>query len=107
VEWVLSDPVRRSWCADWGAWILWSRKRELYLAGVESFLRSGKADDLRGAWRGKHPTDDQLELIAILCELDGDDPPPDPTRGEAFDWIRERAGTPRYRVGPPLPEDWL
>ena len=107
VRWILADEGRREWCAGWGAWVLWDRKRALYIAAVQSFIDSGKADDPAAAWRSKHPTDDQLELIATLCELDRVAPPEDPNRGEAFEWIREHAGNPRYRAGPALPEGWL
>lgn len=107
VRWILADEDRREWCAAWGAWVFWDRKRELYEAAVQSFLDSGKADDPGATWRSKFPTDDQLELIATLCELDRVAPPEDPNRGEAFEWIRERSGNPRYRAGPVLPEDWL
>jgi hypothetical protein len=104
---ILSDQDRREWFHAWGSWVLWHRRRELYQASVQSFLDSGKADDPVASWRAKPPTDDQLELIAVLTELDRVDGPEDPTRGDAFDWIRERAGNPRYRSGPPLPDHWL
>ncbi|MEO7178763.1 MAG: hypothetical protein ABIW83_07955 [Allosphingosinicella sp.] len=108
IEFILAEDDRRAWFRAWGAWVLWDRRRSLYEASVQSFLDSGKADDPKAAWRSKPPTDDQIELIEILCELENETPPPDPNRGEAFEWIRERAGNPRYRrTGPPLPEDWL
>jgi len=107
IGFVMAEPARREWFKAWGMWVLWDRRRALYEASVQSFLDSGKADDPEASWRAKHPTDDQIELIHSLCDLDGETPPTELTRGEAFEWIRVRAGNPRYRSGPPLPEDWL
>jgi hypothetical protein len=106
VEAILAEPFRRNWCRRWGEVVTWERNRDLYLATVESFLKSGKADDPKARWRSKHPTSDQLELIDTICTLTSLAPPEHPNRGEAFEWIRREGGNPRYWEPPAQPPKW-
>lgn len=103
---ILRDPERGEWCRQWGRRIWWERSRALYEAELQSFIASGKADDPKARWRSRHPTKEQLYLIATICTLLEIEAPSDLTRGEAFEWIRSQGGNPRFQQGPDRPPVW-
>lgn len=99
---VLADEARAGWCEQWGRILHWRHRKALYDAAVQSFVDSGRAGP-REPWRRKDVTDDQAALIAMLVTILGEPVPKLATRGEAFDWIRERGGNPLYWREPSLP----
>lgn len=103
---ILSDAARTEWCRQWGRRIWWERSRALYEAELQSFIASGKADDPKARWRARHPTKEQLYLIATICTLLEIEAPSELTRGEAFEWIRSQGGNPRFRSTPDQPPPW-
>jgi hypothetical protein len=100
---ILEDPGRREWCRQWGGWFWWEHNHALYQAEVGSFLASRKADTPNAKWRSRPATSEQLYLIETISSLLGCETPADLDRGEAFDWIREKGGNPRYWAPPSRP----
>lgn len=102
---ILADPERRAFCRQWGRILQWRYRKPLYDAAVTSFIESGRTGP-KEKWRKHDASDDQLALIAKLCDL-LEEPLPDlRTKGSAFDWIRERGGNPEYWIQPELPDEW-
>lgn len=104
IEAVLADEHRRGWCAQWGRILQWRYRKPLYDAAVQSFIDSGRTG-LDEPWRAHDITQDQHSLILTLADLRGEPIPDIRTRGEAFEWIRERGGNPTYWAEPALPPD--
>ena len=102
---ILAEPERRAFCRQWGRILQWRYRKPVYDAAVTSFVESGLTGP-KEKWRKHDASDDQMALIAKLCEL-LDEPLPDlKTKGEAFDWIYERGGNPEYWAEPETPQGW-
>lgn len=102
---ILADPERRAFCRQWGRILQWRYRKPIYDAAVTSFIESGRTGP-KEKWRKHDVSDDQLALIAKLCDL-LEEPLPDlRTKGEAFEWIYARAGNPEYWAEPDIPQAW-
>ncbi|NNM76508.1 hypothetical protein HJG53_06275 [Sphingomonas sp. ID1715] len=105
VRTAIADEKRADWCRAWGEYRWKAYKRPIYDAAVTSFLESGRTGEAE-AWRSRDITDDQADIIQDICEA-ADVPLPDlNTRGEAFEWIREKGGNPAYWDEPEQPPEW-
>ena len=102
---VLADPERLAYCQQWGRILQWRYCKPLYDASVTSFIQSGRTGP-KERWRKHDVSDDQAALIRKLCEILGEPLPPLMTKGEAFDWIYERGGNPKYWAEPEMPSTW-
>lgn len=102
---LLADPDRSAFCRQWGRILQWRYRKPVYDAAVTSFIESGRTG-LKEKWRKHDASDDQMSLIAKLCDLLEEPPPNLRTKGEAFDWIHERGGNPEYWAEPAIPEAW-
>lgn len=88
---------------EWGEW-----SRRVWLAGLYwdqtvAFLQSKKGSDPKEAWRKEPLTAEQAYLAGEIGRICRQEVPPFPTRGDAFEWIKERGGNPRFRVLPLKP----
>lgn len=88
----------------WGVWSRWCWLKSLYLQETELFLASPAGQDPKAGWRRKAPTAKQTYLIAQICTDLQKDGQTFATRGEAFDWIREQGGNPKFKVEPAKPD---
>ena len=102
IRWIFEDPAKLAWCAQWGRILQWRYRKPLYDAEVARFERSGKLGE-HEPWRRKPVTIGQEGLMQTLADILGEPIPEPKTRGEAFEWIRERAGNPTYWQEPALP----
>ena len=104
---ILDDKKRAARCSEWGRHLAWTQMRELYQAEVEGFLRSEKAGQKSG-WRRDAITAAQQYLINEICKIENIENPKILKKGQAFEWLRERGGNPRYQARPsPIPLDRL
>ena len=102
---IIADVERRAFCRQWGRILQWRYRKPVYDAAVTSFIESGRAGP-KEKWRKHVASDDQIALIAKLCEL-LDEPLPDlKTKGDAFEWIYQRGGNPEYWAEPEMPGAW-
>lgn len=99
---ILADPIRLTWCRQWGRILQWRRLKALYTQEVERFLSTGPIDP-HASWRRKPISIGQQALIAKLCELLRVHDPNLKDRGEAFEWLQMHGGNPSYWHEPPLP----
>ena len=88
----------------WGVWSRWHWLRALHIEETETFLRSQAGRDPKAAWRRKPPTVNQTYLIEQICLDLQVELPRFRTRGEAFNWIEEMGGNPRYLSEPGRPD---
>lgn len=102
---ILADPERRAFCRQWGRILQWRYRKPVYDAAVTSFIEAGRTGP-KERWRKHEASDDQLALIAKLCDLLDEPMPKRMTKGEAFDWIYERGGNPGYWAEPETPQAW-
>lgn len=103
IEKIFDDDRRAERCAEWGRYLSWASMRTLYEAEVTSFIASGKAGKEQ-QWRRDPVSSKQFYLIAQICKLEGIANPNIAKKGNAFDWLYERDGNPRYFKRPaPLP----
>ena len=102
VRLALKGEERRAFCRQWGRIIEWRYRMPLYRSSVAKFIRSGKAGP-EASWRTLHVTEDQMHLIRVLTRLLDEEAPELQTRGEAFEWILDRGGNPKYWLEPSLP----
>lgn len=84
-------------------WVRWNWLCELYVAETATFLESPAGRDPKARWRGKAPTAEQTYIAAQICLDLQLEPRSFATRGEAFDWIQEQGGNPRFWVEPSKP----
>lgn len=103
---ITARPDRQEWLKRWGVCIRFERNHALYMAGFQSFFDSGKADDPDQSWRRKPVSADQRRLIALICDLRDLPLPTMTNRGEAFEWICNEGGNPRFWAPPEQPEAW-
>lgn len=100
---ILDDKERAGRCAEWGQHLAWSRMRQLYEAEVNAFISSEKCGP-KARWRRDPITAAQNYLISEICKLDSIENPTLTKKGQAFDWLRERGGNPRFLARPaPMP----
>lgn len=79
-----------------GGALRWEKNSALYFAEVEKFASSAKAQNPNAAWRKKSPTRNQIYLISEVVRCFDLSPPAICTRGEAFEWLYEHGGNPRF-----------
>lgn len=102
---IVVDPERCDFCRQWGRILEWRHRKPLYDAAVTSFILSGKTGS-QERWRRHDISEDQMALVAKLCDLLSEPLPDLMTKGEAFDWIYERGGNPDYWTEPQIPDEW-
>lgn len=102
---VVSKPGRFGWCREWGNYHWRLHNKRAYDAAVTSFIEAGRTG-AKERWRKHDASDDQIALIAKLCDLLGEPLPKRLTKGEAFDWIYERGGNPAHWREPTEPAEW-
>jgi hypothetical protein len=105
---VLTQPEVSEWARAEGRYLQWERLALLRKQETDAFKASAAfANPER--WRPKSPKREQMHIIAEICRLT-DTPRPDiKTRGEAFDFIDQANGNPRFWVAPirlPKPKNW-
>lgn len=105
IERIFADPERHAFCRQWGRILQWRYRKPLYDGAVTSFIESGRTGR-KEKWRQHDASDDQLALIAKLCDLLNEPMPKRMKKGEAFDWIHERGGNPAYWAEPEIPQGW-
>ena len=93
---ILSDANISAPFREQGALLRWEWHRHLYHAEVDAFSQSGAALNPRAAWRRKPPTSRQLYLISEAIRAFELDPPTVTNRGEAYEWLRQIGGNPRF-----------
>lgn len=101
---VLSDSEAGESLRDEGVWQSWNRLAEIYRKETEEFQRSREGRDPSQKWRSKKPSCNQTYIIAQICDLLQLEVRQFATRGEAFDWIRDRQGNPRFNKAPLRPD---
>src|SRR5690606_31233929 len=87
----------------WGEWSRWHWLSELVNRETNVFLASEKGRDPRQRWRSEEPTLNQEYLLLEIARIGGLIAPKLSTRGDAFEWIRDQGGNPRFRNPPPSP----
>lgn len=92
------------WAHAKGTWLQWKRLQALYSHEVEAFRRSDAFG--RPGWRSKNISSAQHYLIGEICRIAGLDRPSLVNRGQAFTFISEQGGNPRFWVEPALPSAW-
>lgn len=102
---VVSKPGRLGWCREWGNYHWRLHNKRAYDAAVTSFIETGPTGAKEG-WRKHDASDDQIALIAKLCDLLNEPQPKRMTKGEAFEWIYERGGNPAHWHEPAEPAEW-
>jgi len=100
----LTDPLAVEWARAQGTWLQWKRLEAIYRQEVEEF-RSSDAFR-RSGWRRKSITRPQHYLIGEIHRVLGVPIPPLSTRGQAFDFIANHGGNPRFQTEPPVPPMW-
>jgi hypothetical protein len=100
IERSLQRPDIALWAENEGRRAQWERLRELYEQQIEVFKESEAYMDPNATWRGKLPTRPQRYLIGEIVRLTGSTDPSCKTRWEAFCFIEEAGGNPRFRKGP-------
>jgi hypothetical protein len=110
------ELLRRIFASDegevvraWGVWRRWRWLADFYEAETAAFLKSVKGRDPKQRWRQETPTVRQEHLIREISRYLQISRPSFPTRGSAFDWIRDAGGNPRFVDAPPgpsLPQAW-
>lgn len=93
---VLSDPSILQAFRRKGARLWWDWNRALYHAEVEAFAQSDAARDPRASWRRRPPSRRQLYLIDEAVRAFELDPPTITNRGQAYEWLRQVGGNPRF-----------
>lgn len=87
-----------------GAALRWEWNFELYQEEVAAFAQSKSARNPNAAWRRKSPTRRQIYLIGEVVRCFRVSPPALCTRGEAYEWLREHGGNPRF-ANPPVKKE--
>lgn len=105
VRLAIADEQRANWCRAWGEYRWKAYKKPIYDAAVADFLENGPVAP-NEPWRGYDISDAQADVIEDICEAAGIPLPDLETRGEAFEWIRERGGNPAYWNEPEQPAEW-
>lgn len=88
---------------EWGVWSRLTWLRALYLQETVSFLLSKKGMDPAQRWRKEKPTERQKYLAREISRALNIEEPSFDLRGEAFEWLKEQGGNPRFRGPPPIP----
>ena len=86
-----------------GIWVRWRWLADLYRHETETFLTSKKARDPKQRWRGEPVTANQRHLIREISRLRQVEAPIFAIRGDAFEWIRDASGNPRFAADRPCP----
>jgi len=89
--------------AEWGRWSRLHWLSALHAEETEQFLRTKAGSDPKAAWRCRPPTRRQSFLASEMARAIGIEPPTLANRGDAFDWINEHGGNPRFWSLPPAP----
>lgn len=104
LRYALEQPRVLEWARAMGIWMQWKRMAAIYRAEVTDFKES-HAFHGRG-WRGKFISPAQHYLIGEIVRILGVEVPPLVNRWDAFCFIDEQGGNPRFRAEPPVPAAW-
>lgn len=89
---------------EWGGWSRGIWNRQFYIEETVTFLTSKKGMDPKQRWRREKKVTARQRYLADEIARCLDISVPDfPTRGDAFEWIRDHGGNPRFHQEPARP----
>lgn len=100
IELALTRSDVAKWAQQEGRYMQWKRLSALHEAETTEFKASAAFADPDARWRKKAPTSGQEYLISEICRIAGEEPAVVSNRGQAFDFIENAGGNPRYWAEP-------
>ena len=107
---IMRDPVKLEYLTKLGTYVRYRGLYEKYWSEVEAFADGRQGSDPNAQWRRDEPTPSQIYMIQKVADLLAIGDPSFAhsrfeTRGEAYDFIAQSGGNPRFRVRPLPPSD--
>ena len=104
IRYILSQPAVLEWARAKGIWLQWKRLEAVYRKEIIDFRNSDAFH--RAGWRRRSITAAQHYMIGEIGRILGVPKPELATRGQAFNFIADHGGNPRFLVEPPVPADF-